>query len=112
MGRCKSGIRVGAIFGAKDGVCEFFGYGEYLGEISILDKRYPAPKGMLKGIRERAEGYGDDFDLSNPLIKLDTGGYVWGCECWWGPADETKKKLDRMEEVTAVDIEKYRSEEE
>lgn len=21
---------------------------------------------------------------ANPLIQLDAGGFVWGCECWWG----------------------------
>lgn len=21
----------------------------------------------------------------NPCIKLDEGGYIWGCQCWWGP---------------------------
>lgn len=25
----------------------------------------------------------------NPKIVLDTGGVVWGCDCWWGDADTT-----------------------
>jgi hypothetical protein len=24
----------------------------------------------------------------NPKIELDSGGYVWGAECWWGEAGE------------------------
>lgn len=25
---------------------------------------------------------------ANPKIALDSGGFVWGAECWWGPATE------------------------
>jgi hypothetical protein len=24
----------------------------------------------------------------NPVIELDSGGWVWGAECWWGEADD------------------------
>jgi hypothetical protein len=24
----------------------------------------------------------------NPRIDLDSGGWVWGAECWWGEADD------------------------
>lgn len=23
------------------------------------------------------------FKIKNPRILLDSGGHVWGCECWW-----------------------------
>ncbi len=34
-------------------------------------------------VRESAELMG-----MNPVIELDSGGWVWGAECWWGEADD------------------------
>lgn len=30
--------------------------------------------------------------ISNPCVKLDTGKYVWGFQCWWGDVEEVMKK--------------------
>jgi hypothetical protein len=48
----------------------------------------------------------DYEDIKATLSELLDGyEYVWGCECWWGPADETKKKLDRDDDSTiALDL--------
>jgi len=35
----------------------------------------------------------------NPRIKLDEGGYCWGFECWWGPADHMEKECEGLERV-------------
>ncbi len=77
------GERVGAIRDMDGkGNVNFFGYGVYEG-----DK--PCP-------------WLDNMD--NPVIKLDTGKTVWGCECWWGPEDEIKKKLEGLT-ITMVEPE-------
>jgi hypothetical protein len=70
------GGRVGAICGNKDGVIEVFGYGVYEGD-------HVPP--------EEAGGF--NLGIPNPRIKLDNGDTVYGCECWWGPEEEIKKKL-------------------
>lgn len=37
---------------------------------------------MDRPIEDRAREAAEALRM-NPLIKLDKGGYVWGCECWW-----------------------------
>lgn len=32
------------------------------------------------------------FQSLNPKILLDSGGVVWGQECYWGPADEAAEE--------------------
>lgn len=45
-------------------------------------------------VEEKARPIADrarDLALSvgkNPQIRLDSGAIVWGCECWWGEADD------------------------
>lgn len=36
----------------------------------------------------------------NPRIKLDDGGYCWGFECWWGPAERMEKEIEGLERVS------------
>ena len=92
------GDRVGAIFGAKNGVCEFLGYGTYEGEA------IPKEAGgfMAEAIREN--------NNTNPKIKLDNGKIVYGCECWWGSEEAIKEKLKAFTKIINVDIEKIREE--
>jgi len=46
----------------------------------------------------------------NPCIKLDNGKTVWGCECWWGPAETIKNKYPEPEwEWIEVDINEKRA---
>lgn len=66
------GARVGAIRNEEDGQVNFFGYGVYVG-------RKPCPH--LDG-------------MPNPKIELDDGGVVWGCESWWGPEEQIKKRIE------------------
>lgn len=74
----KIGDRVGAICGGKDGVVEFYGYGVYEGDFD-----FPV--------------FGDDDLFPNPRIKLDNGGYVFGCQCWWGDESKIKEVMDGYE---------------
>lgn len=64
--------RVGAVSSVKDGKAYLFGYGHYVGD-------RPCPK------------LGGQW---NPLIILDNGKKVWGCECWWGPEEDVKKEIE------------------
>lgn len=40
-------------------------------------------KPFAQRVLESAERLG-----MNPKIELDSGGWVWGAECWWGEADD------------------------
>jgi hypothetical protein len=40
---------------------------------------------------------------SNPKIELDSGGYVWGAECWWGEAaDDTPSTWAKGRRIVTV----------
>lgn len=54
------------------------------------------------------------YDMSlNPKIALDSGGVVWGCECWWKPLDEDGlAEFAQGREVIMVDAPHYEQEEE
>jgi len=39
----------------------------------------------------------------NPVIDLEQGGYVWGAECWWGPAgDEDMARFAKGRTIVEV----------
>lgn len=86
------GQRVAAIMDASATDVRLFGYGTYVGD------EVPPPEIQFMGMH---------IDVPNPKIVLDDGKVVWGCECWWGPEEETKAKLGSRT-VTMVDIEKAR----
>lgn len=87
----KIGDRVGAILGGDGETVEFLGYGVYEGDFPL----------------EELGGF------PNPRIKLDSGATTWGCECWWGPEDVIKNKLEGYKAngltIVMVDIDKLRS---
>lgn len=70
----KIGTRVVAIESFKNGVLKLFGEGIYVGN-KIPDT---PPFNEIK--------------LRNPCIKLDSGKYVWGMECWWGEKEKFYEK--------------------
>lgn len=61
------GERVGAVLSADATTVNFFGYGVYDGDLD------------------------SSLGFPNPRITLDSGGVVWGYQCWWGSEDEVKK---------------------
>lgn len=73
--------RVGAIQSENDdGSVNFFGYGRYIGD-------QPAPDGItLMGV--------DISGRKNPKILLDSGKFVWGFQCWWGPEDQVRSQIE------------------
>lgn len=83
------GERVGVILSAQDKggvkVVNFIGYGVYTGD------EIP-PKGMgVMGLDSNEMG------RKNPRIDLDNGHTVWGCQCWWGDANEVKTRIEAYE---------------
>lgn len=84
------GDRVGAICGIdKEGKLEVFGYGVYQGS-STTD----GPLGEA---------------LPNPKILLDSGEVVYGSECWWGPEDKVKAKIEGYQpNVVQITVKEYR----
>lgn len=61
------GTRVGAFRSKNPHKIELFGYGIYAGKVDHPTLR-----------------------VRTPLIKLDDGRDVYGCECWWDTEDAIK----------------------
>lgn len=78
----KPGMRVAALMDSnpKTKKIRMFGYGEYVGD--------EVPGSDSVGFASLLHNSG----IKNPKIVLDNGQVVWGCECWWGPADGFEKK--------------------
>lgn len=79
------GSRIIAISHSKDGVVHSYGKGTYIG-----NRRPPDGTRTMMGV------VGPDFpkDFTNPCIVLDSGGIVWGCQCWWGGIEATEKRFE------------------
>lgn len=90
--RAAIGERIGAILSATSEEVQLIGYGVYEGD--------EVPPETIGG-----------FNMGNPNPKmvLDDGTVVWGCECWWGPEDEMKKKF-KDHSVVHVDMAARRAE--
>lgn len=104
----KPGTRVGAVLSANKDEVKFLGFGLYVG-----DEKPPGDivffGGLLSEIYERQPEFSRDY--TNPKIQLDNGDVVWGCECWWGPEEEVKKRfLSDGRKVVEVRMEPIREE--
>jgi hypothetical protein len=91
--------RVGAIsnINADTKVAEFYGYGVYLGDYIPDNDDIKLFNISLKKL-----------SFTNPKILLDSGDYVWGCECWWAPEEEIKNMLSSCEEIKIIPVNQYR----
>ena len=80
-------MRVIAIESIKNGVCRSYGEGEYIGH------------------REPNGGWMKDLGIKNPCIKLDSGKYIWGYQCWWGEIEKFNNKYKELiKEIIIVDV--------
>lgn len=77
--------RVIAIESIEDGVCKYYGEGEYIGDL-IPD---------LEPFKT--------INLKNPCIKLDNGKYVWGFMCWWGSLEKFEEQY-KIKDKILVDL--------
>jgi hypothetical protein len=93
----KAGDRVGAILSGKDGKVESLGYGTYTGQLVPPDR---GPRSLATILHEA--------NVENIRILLDSGKEVFGCECWWGPENVMRERLDVWRakgwEIIEVDI--------
>lgn len=79
-------MRVTAIESLKEGVLRTYGEGELI-------------KGKVPDMKPFNE-----LNITNPCIKLDSGKYVWGCECWWGEVEQFEKDYaSRIKETIIVE---------
>lgn len=70
------GDRVACVLRSDVTRVELIGFGVYVGN--------ELPPDEIGDIVELVKELGG----TNPRINLDRGGYVFGCECWWGPEAE------------------------
>ncbi len=81
-------MRVIAIKSLKDGVLRIYGEGEYIGYKVPNFAPYP------------------QFNLVHPCIKLDTGKYIWGFQCWWCSVEEFESRhKGHIKETITVEVE-------
>jgi hypothetical protein len=73
--------KVIAIKSMKNGILKIYGEGLYIGD-KVPDV-YPF----------------NEFKIKNPCIKLESGKYVWGFECWWGDKQKLREKYNIKEEI-------------
>lgn len=97
--KMEAGTRVGAMISANEKEVFLLGYGTYDGrEVPPEDIVGPFGIQMPRG--------------ENPKITLDDGTVVWGCECWWGPEEAVKSRIEAWEkngaQVSKADIRLYR----
>lgn len=91
------GSRVGALASADEVKAYVYGFGMYVGD------EIPETAGGWMGEALR------ESKVQNPKIVLDDGSVVWGCECWWGPEEDVRRRIgDR--EIVLVDIREARVE--
>lgn len=96
--KSKVGDRVGAILSANKDEVKFLGYGVYVGnEIPSENCVGFLSKSLINN------------GIANPKILLDSGKYVFGCECWWGSEDKVRDAIDGRK-IVDVDIDEIRNE--
>jgi hypothetical protein len=102
----RPGDRVYAVIGQHLGAVEVLGAGEYIGDRDMLHppEGVPVPIGWVADVIVEL-GW---ERLLNPLIRLDSGGYVWGCECWFGDEERVRESLAGRD-VREVDIDSVRA---
>jgi hypothetical protein len=85
------GYRAGAFLSADAVSVKLIGYGMYVGK-----EMHPT------------------LGFPNPLIKLDDGKHVWGCECWWAPEEDIREMVADYEAkgaaIIPIDIDAARKE--
>jgi hypothetical protein len=99
--RMDKGDRVGAVLKAKNKTIHLIGYGTYQGPCLPSECEQKPVGGFGTIIAEE--------NVENPLILLDSGDYVWGCECWWGSEKTVRKRVETFAEVIEVDIVQHRA---
>lgn len=84
------GARVLAVVSIENNVAKVLGEGVFVGDEVPSAVEFPHLKMF------------SDNNIANPRINLDSGGVVWGCECWWGDIESMKRRLSSCEVVSVT----------
>lgn len=91
------GARVGALLSLDAVTAKLLGYGVYDGDFEPPFGPMQSPLDEYQKVLAEGKANGSipqDYVWTNPRITLDDGRVVWGCQCWWGPEDQIKKKVE------------------
>ena len=81
------GSRIGAILKATQTTVHLIGFGEYVGN--------EVPTAEAAGIGKIMH----ENSITSPKLVMDDGQIAWGCECWWGPEDQIRAKIEGLEVI-------------
>lgn len=90
------GLRIGAILKGDKTSVHLIGFGVYQG-----DEVPPKDTGGMGSMLH-------EVGCSNPKLIMDDGQVTWGCECWWGPEEQVRKRIEGLE-IIPVNISEERS---
>lgn len=100
MSKTPVGCRVGAILSGDNTEVHLLGFGTYDGEHEPPFGPMGAPMSVIDEMKKRGE-LPADWTWKNPRITLDDGRVVWGCQCWWGPEDAIRKRIEGLKIIPA-----------
>lgn len=92
----KDGDKIFAATHADGDHVYFLGFGIYKGT-EIPGEDVVGMMGSLLRMREQ----------ENPKLVLDSGEVIYGCECYWGPADQFRS-FSNMRKVVQVTVAEFR----
>lgn len=104
MSKTPVGARVGAILSGDNTEVHLLGFGVYDGEHEPPFGPMQAPKEEYDAMVKEMKAAGQlpaDYAWKNPRITLDDGRVVWGCQCWWGPEEAVRKRIDGLKIIQA-----------
>ncbi len=92
----KPGDKIFAVTHGDDDNIYFLGFGVFEGE-EIPEEGTVGMMASLLRMREQ----------KNPKLVLDNGDSIWGCECYWGPADQFRS-FANMRKIISTNVAEYR----
>ena len=81
-------------YGTYDGLF----YNERLAELCAIGAENLGKHELAAEIRSQQTRYG-----KNPRITLEDGTIVWGCEVWWGSAEDYDRRMKEIEDAMAAE---------
>ena len=104
MSKTPVGARVGALLSANNTEVHLLGFGVYDGEQEPPFGPMGAPKEDYEAVLKEMKDAGQvpaDYIWKNPRITLDNGRVVWGCQCWWGPEESIRRRIEGLKIIPA-----------
>jgi len=104
MSRTPVGARVGAILSGDNTEVHLLGFGVYDGEHEPPFGPFGSSKEEHDALVAEMKADGNlpaDYVWKNPRITLDDGRIVWGAQCWWGPEDAVRRRIEGLKVIPA-----------